>query len=273
MPVQAHVMRIASIAAMATLTFTSCTSTPSILNFDGSSMLETIRVYDPKANVERDIGVVLYVPAKQASKKPAVLLMSGCDGSIGRAAQVLVKRLTSEGILVAEVKSIQAFGNSCRGAVPLLGSARARHIDVARAMLVTKGVAADGNIALLGFSHGGWTIMESVLDRKRWAAAVAYYPYCRALDMPLGPSVTPTLILVGTADTWTPPAPCNEVVGRSPTNFTVATYAGATHAFDYQRETRTVETNNGPSVLSYDPEATADSIERSMAFLLEHLKR
>ena len=66
-------------------------------------------------------------------------------------------------------------------------------------------------------------------------SAVAFYPGCRRLRDQAWSARIPTLILIGTADDWTPASVCEQMVagarGRSAAA-TIVTYRGAHHDFD-----------------------------------------
>jgi dienelactone hydrolase len=66
-------------------------------------------------------------------------------------------------------------------------------------------------------------------------SAVAFYPGCRQLSDLAWSARIPTLILIGRADDWTAPAPCEQMVagarGRSALASLVV-YPGAYHEFD-----------------------------------------
>jgi dienelactone hydrolase len=85
-----------------------------------------------------------------------------------------------------------------------------------------------------------------------FAAVVAFYPLCT------GSRPGNALILIGSADDWTPASRC---LGGAGTNLKV--YPGATHAFDAPRAERTYLGHR----LAYDAAATAtQSTERSGFF-------
>ena len=97
-------------------------------------------------------------------------------------------------------------------------------------------VRAD-RVGIIGFSHGGWSVLKAVLaapDRPAppFAAAVAFYPGC---ERPAAPLVTDTLILIGAADNWTPPRNCRnwaEQVDRAGHVLDYIVYPNAQHGFD-----------------------------------------
>jgi dienelactone hydrolase len=94
--------------------------------------------------------------------------------------------------------------------------------------------------AVLGFSYGGFTIRHrKIVERaakNKFAAATAFYPPCLRIK---GPMTTPSLILIGEKDDWTPVDACRKLadIGISrpkisgiPLNFMVL--ADAYHAYD-----------------------------------------
>jgi dienelactone hydrolase len=134
-------------------------------------------------------------------------------------------------------------------------------------------------IGLMGWSHGGssalWAI-DPEWGRKhrpypwaRFRATAVFYPGCNEAQNVF---TTPLIMLMGTADDWTPASPCRRLVktARTPDGpVQLVIYKGATHAFDAVRTT--VEAYG--HTLEYSPEATADAQARVHAFLDEHLKR
>ncbi len=92
-------------------------------------------------------------------------------------------------------------------------------------------------IGVLGFSHGGWTIMKGVQENAFWESygirgAVAYYPYCTA---PNDKNVVlPLRILIGEKDDWTRAQRCKDVisVAKNPSLIQATYYPGAYHSFD-----------------------------------------
>jgi dienelactone hydrolase len=66
-------------------------------------------------------------------------------------------------------------------------------------------------------------------------SAVAFYPSCRRLRETAWSARVPTLILIGSADDWTPASACQQMVagarGRS-ARAEIVVYPGAYHEFD-----------------------------------------
>lgn len=130
-------------------------------------------------------------------------------------------------------------------------------------------------IGVVGWSHGGWTVLKAVSNDSLheppradpFDAAVAFYPYCltelRKLD-------TPLLVLIGDADDWAPPARCQAmtVSGDAEDHYQLVVYPGATHAFEWEG----VGNYMGHTMV-YDPEAAEDAFRRLKAFLDLYVRR
>lgn len=98
--------------------------------------------------------------------------------------------------------------------------------------------AQPGRIALLGWSHGGSTVLSST-DATRAdvrgqavkpAIAVAFYPGCAAAIKSGYKPSAPLVLMLGEKDDWTPPAPC-VALGNS-VGAEVNLYADSHHDFD-----------------------------------------
>jgi dienelactone hydrolase len=112
---------------------------------------------------------------------------------------------------------------------------------------------AKGPIGLIGFSHGGGAALAAA---SSFDAVVAFYPWCS------GPVPANTLVLIGSADDWTPAARCSGDAAN------LKVYAGATHSFD--RPDRRV--NVGHLEIP-DAAAARDAESRTRQFLASHLGR
>ena len=96
-------------------------------------------------------------------------------------------------------------------------------------------------IGLLGWSHGGSTVLGATNGRRRDvsaalvrpAFAIAFYPGCET-ELKRGyEPVVPLLLLVGELDDWTPAAPCRALAKESAEpKPQIESYAGAWHGFD-----------------------------------------
>ncbi len=134
----------------------------------------------------------------------------------------------------------------------------------------------------MGWSHGGSATLATLGNAPeeptgRFRAAIAFYPSCR----PIRPwrSKTPTLILIGEADDWTPSAPCQALADRQQRaglDVTQVTYPGAYHGFDNPLpgpdKRRVPDALGGRGAATqYNPAAADDSLVRVRDFLAKHL--
>lgn len=89
-------------------------------------------------------------------------------------------------------------------------------------------------VVLLGWSDGGSTVMATAragrgLPQGVFRRFIAFYPGCRGAASASGwQAEAPVDILIGTADDWTPAAPCRALGGR----VRLHEFAGAYHDFD-----------------------------------------
>ena len=140
-------------------------------------------------------------------------------------------------------------------------------------------------IGLIGWSHGGSTVLGATNRRRRDVAtalampafAIAFYPGCDAeLRRGYAPSA-PLLMLVGQADDWTPSAPCVALAGSAAEpRPEIVVYPGAWHGFDSDAPVRLRKdvpngVNPGQGVhVGGNPAAWRASRDRVVRFLAEH---
>jgi dienelactone hydrolase len=175
-------------------------------------------------------------------------------------------------------------------------TAARRRLDAlgALAWLGSRSDVAKDRIALLGWSHGGSTVLATInagdgvvasaTERIPIRAAVAFYPGCTpSAQSEQWRTSTPTRILIGAADDWTPAKPCEALDARAkernwPLQTTI--YEGAYHGFDAPggrvrlRDDVPGGVNPGRGVhVGPDPKAREDADRRVDAFLAERLRR
>jgi dienelactone hydrolase len=184
---------------------------------------------------------------------PAVVVMHGCDG-INANTRRWAERLVGWGYAALIVDSFRSRGlsNVCNRGAMLPASVRAGDAIAAKNYLRSLPNIAKGRIGLIGFSHGGWAALAAA---SSFSAVVAYYPWCN------GHVPANTLVLIGSADDWTPSQRC------SGANLKV--YSGATHAFDAPRGERTYYGHH----MAYDAAAAGDAEDRTRRFLASRLGR
>ncbi len=204
---------------------------------------------------------------------PAVVLLHGCNG-VGPHMQTWAQRLNRWGYAAIVVDSFGPRGHAsgiCNQGRLVPPETRARDAFAAAAWLRGQPGIDGERIAVIGFSHGGWTVMTTVLeatartnDAAPFKAAVAYYPVCTPNNARLA---TDTLILIGEADDWTPAERCvTQVAGQldhQPHKLELKVYPRATHAFDALGGPRTLWGH----FMVYDGDAADDSFSMTRRFL------
>ncbi|SMG24837.1 dienelactone hydrolase family protein [Paracoccus sp. J56] len=195
---------------------------------------------------------------------PAAILLSGCDGvhdnmdywaqqyvAMGRAALILDSHAPRS------LDRAQAWRALCAGQV-LPGAERAADLAVALAALRDMPGINASDVALLGASHGGWTVMELMRELSsdtpppglsEWPVppdsltaqlgpAVVLYPYCGLLSGAAKgpwPGRVRMLMLLAAEDSITDSADCQQMaadLAATGTHLDVITYPGINHGFD-----------------------------------------
>jgi dienelactone hydrolase len=183
---------------------------------------------------------------------PGVVALHGCESPINRAGKMRQhladwgERLAAAGLAVVFPDSFGSRGlrTQCRVVERKVRSEQERVADAiaARRWLQSQPWTIKERVSLVGWANGGmaslWAVRPLTMPRDGvpdFRSAIAFYPGCRRLSELAWSARIPTLILIGKADDWTPPAPCEQMVagahGRSALASLVA-YPGAYHEFD-----------------------------------------
>lgn len=250
----------------------------------------------------------LYLPQSyNASKRyPAVVFMHGCGGLFTRSGRLLsreadwAQRLSTQGYLVLAVDSFTTRHQpgECVGGGPVRPQVE-RPLDAYGALrfLQSRTDVAPGRVGLIGWSHGGGTVLFAIGPRgpgqqhigqmgyrgSDFRASIAFYPgWCndKAQDGPRWNTTVPLLILTGESDVWTRAAPCEQFVQSirqrgAPVELHV--YPGAYHDFDFPhlRVRNRPEFENRTAgvvpITGTNAAAREDAIERVTAFLSQEL--
>lgn len=202
---------------------------------------------------QRVEGTLLLPPGAQpAGPLPAVVLL---HSSIGQGSQDwhYAQRLAARGFAVLAVDSFGPRGvektvedQTLVGTASMLADAYA-----ALARLAADPRIDPGRIAVLGFSKGGiaalYAALETVRERvapagpdaaPRFAAHVAYYPWCGVRFRELGTTGAPVLLQLGGRDEVAPAALCQALVAAieeadPAADLEVVLHPAARHAFDH----------------------------------------
>ncbi|RAH98986.1 dienelactone hydrolase [Acuticoccus sediminis] len=235
-----------------------------------------------------------YVIAKPdgAGPFPTALLYHGCDGAkdnMERWSRALVEHGWAAVVVDSNTPrhytDFATWRLVCAGQL-LPGPERAGDILVSMADAMELPFVDADRMALIGMSHGGWSIMElmtldlgrerptnltrlpepgaSILDGVK--ANILVYPWCGLANQArfdTWRNGAPVLFILATADIIAPMIECQFVADSlkaagHPVETVV--FQGATHGFDQQDRSEF-------SPLVFDPEATADAIAGALDFL------
>src|SRR5579872_1325712 len=218
-----------------------------------------------------------------------VMLVSGCNGLDppgwahlqGWAAWLMQLNYA---VMIVDSFGPRGVTNACDNGELVPGQLHAADLYTAAAYISRFPQFRGRKIGAIGFSHGGWGILEAASDRisaiadlrARLAkehigisAFVAVYPACyrhiRArFDVPM-------LIIIGENDDWTPAWACERLAAypRLPgPELRLKVYPRAFHVFDVEKPPRRYFGH----VLEYNAEATANAKREIQDFFARHLK-
>ncbi len=210
---------------------------------------------------------------------PAVVLLHGCGG-IKEFNYTWAKRLKESGYVTLVLDSLSprgVFGDTCDG-FTVHPAKRALDAHAAKSYLSKLSYVDRSKIAVIGWSHGGWSILYALRDqwttnpKEPFKAAIAVYPYCGHPNKQFDNLNAPLLILTGKKDSWCPPKHCLERIPSNKTSHDIILklYPNAYHSFDNtQHYERRVYKGY---VLEYNATATKRAINDVNLFLQKHLK-
>lgn len=209
---------------------------------------------------------------------PAIVLLHGASGieGQGKYLDIWAQRLAGWGYVSLQVDSFGPRGESNIASDPsaISPSTRAQDAYDAKSYLNGLPFVKQNQIAIMGWSHGGWSLFRTADDLLQienrgelFRSAIAFYPYC---DYPLGSLNTPILILVGELDDWCPARMCQSEMpsDKSKHEIILKIYPEATHCFDWEGID---DTKLGHRLL-YNATATDDAIMQVKGFLGKYLK-
>ena len=237
-----------------------------------------------------DDGVTLHALLYRPSGPgpfPGVVALHDCGGLEEESATEhygeWAKLLSGKGFVVVFPDSYgsRGLGPQCRVRESKVHASRERVADAnaARHWLQAQKFVRPEHISLLGWSNGGiaalWAVRPNSAPKDGspdFRSAVALYPGCRRLRQTAWSARVPTLILIGSADDWTPASACQQMVagahGRS-ARAEIIVYPGAHHEFDRDEEPLRLRTGLAHTVdpagrahRGTDPAARADALKR-----------
>lgn len=236
----------------------------------------------PSAGSEASVTLSgrLYHPPGSA-RAPAVVMLHGCSG-VQDFELAYGDWLAGHGYAALMVDSLSPRGVAevCGGGKPTYHQ---RGLDALGALAYLRGrpdIDAK-RIALLGWSHGGGSIIEgnskqvtgeAKLPGGGFRAAIGLYAACR--ELPVRTQASPLLLLLGAADDYTPAHFCEEVAQRLAAggySVTVQEFPGAYHAFDNPHAPGREKVHGRTVTLQYDGAAAEAARAQILAFLAAHL--
>ena len=237
-----------------------------------------------------------FFPAASTARAPAVALFHGCGGAYDRRGALSQRMRDYAALFNAQGMHALVVDSLTPRYEKEICTQRtgSRRVTVASRRLDTLGAIAylaerrdvdAARIGLVGWSHGGSTVLGATNRRRRDVAsalampafAVAFYPGCETeLKRGYEPTV-PLLLLVGELDDWTPAAPCRALARASAEpKPEIESYAGAWHGFDSNVPVRLRKdvpngVNPGQGVhVGGNAAAARASRERLLRFLAAH---
>lgn len=211
---------------------------------------------------------------------PAVILLHGCSGMYsehaGNTYNTWASRLVSWGYVTLRVDSLGPRNKTsiCNNPFSILPFERGLDAYAGKSYMENQPYVDDKRIAVMGWSHGGWTTLYTVDNNRMngigtgpFNASIAFYPYC---ELPLIHLNAPLLILIGEEDDWTPAFMCEnmKLTPAATDKFILKVYPNAYHGFDLKGVDIEVEGHK----IKYDPAATENAIVQVKNFLLKHLQ-
>jgi len=178
---------------------------------------------------------------------PAVIILHGCGGPDDHH-RTWAQKIVSWGYVAIVPDSFTPRGpkNICGNTNAVGPTLRVNDVVGTAEYLATLPYVQKGKIGVLGFSHGGWTVLKGVQESAYWSSygirgAVAFYPYCTPrADANV---VVPTLFFIGEKDDWTPAQRCKELLPmlKRPDLVTGVFLPDTYHAFDRPGKTQWVQ--------------------------------
>lgn len=220
-----------------------------------SANAELVKIPAPHIGENKTLRAQWFAPDAKIATGAAAILLHGCGG-LGAKRQLNARHsaakdwLLERGVAVVFPESFTSrrFEEVC---TVKMSARTIRQVDRVQDVIATRkwldvqpGVDTK-KVILWGWSHGGSTVLNTVTHQSlgefpaevKFAEAIAFYPGCSpfARNSSIQKIASPLTVLIGDADDWTPPAPCETFVARLKNNdqpATITLYPGAYHDFD-----------------------------------------
>jgi dienelactone hydrolase len=237
------------------------------LNAHAFLFADTVTVNDSK------LGKVTVTIDKytKSTPSPTIILAHTCAGVLRPMDTnwALTMRGWGYNVVIPDSFKPRGFQQTCTQ--PRAVSMRQRNEDMAAvAEWIERQDWHKGKIGLIGFSNGGWLVMEAANRplTEKIVAMVAYYPWCdtRYQSKP----VVPTQIHIGKEDDWTPAEQCEPM--KDIANYDMHFYNNAYHSFDRPAPDRVAKGHTEKlHRLGYNATATKLAEQRTREFFSKHL--
>jgi dienelactone hydrolase len=279
------------ILSLAVLIISSCAS--------NAPVPTTVPIKSTNVDISaRELGQTLQLPGilhqpPGDGPYPAVVMLSGHGGWAGGGANAdhqafWARKLVQWGYVALQVDSFLPRGPRAREMGEVTSQMTACDAYAAKAWLSKLNFVNPDSIGVIGWSHGGIAVLD-IIDSARalqrevaggglgatvrkmdpFKVAVAFYPYAHPLSAP----DTPLLVLIGARDDICParfaPTIGPGYVGTG-LEMSLTIYPNAYHAFDVEAVGERGIRIDGHH-LQYDPQATADALQRTRDFLRKHI--
>ena len=226
---------------------------------------DKIVVNDSRLNEKVNLSITKFTKWNPA---PTIIILHGCDGAKPHYNQ-WAKIVNAWGYNAVLPDSFGSRGISNMCTQPNGVVVRQRNEDVlAVADWISQQKWHKGKIGAIGFSHGGWTVLQASNNplTNKISAMVAYYPWCGEPNEYKDPKI-PVQIHIGMRDRWTPASQCSSIKDA----YDFYTYENATHNFEINSPPRDYPSRHGPQRLEYDPAAATLAEQRSKEFFAKFL--
>lgn len=263
----------------------------------GRIFFETVDAYDfvdyAGGAAPRTVHGDLSLPPGDGPVRGAAILSHGSGGT-GARQKRMGEYLVERGFAVFELDHFtpRDIGSTVQDQLRVTAQGMLGDVFAAQRLLASHPRIDPAKIGLLGWSKGGIVATIGAVDRfsafagraEPLAFSVAFYPFC-GFDLSEERLASPLLILVGSEDNWTPPAPCQREVAAlaargEPAEIEV--YPGARHGFDSRSpdfeigraitvrdmsDTCTLKVDDAGRTLTVDGARGVDTLERRLAYL------
>ena len=252
-----------------------------VFTLSACGTIKTVAYITPNPLPDREIKQIKLLlnvyPLKNPG--PTIVYMHGCSGLDGVYLE-WKNKLNDWGYNVVIPDSLRSRG--VNSACARQGVAGVSHNDRLEDLLETaKWIRTQswhsGKIGVIGFSMGANAAMnlasnggvlssakQDVYKNTLISAAAAYYPFCSAAHRS---ATIPVLVLVGAADTWTPPHSCAFIADANK-NIESIIYPDVHHSFDVAGLN---QVNRHGHTVKYDAFAAGDAEKRTRVFFSKHL--